>query len=80
VPESDWCCGSAGIYNLGHPDTAQQLLDRKIAHIAAVQPQIIVTGNPGCILQLRQGVAQQGLAAEVRHPVEVLARAYNGDG
>jgi glycolate oxidase iron-sulfur subunit len=79
VPESDWCCGSAGIYNLGHPDTAQQLLNRKIAHIATVQPQIIVTGNPGCILQLRQGVAQHGLAAEVRHPVEILARAYHGD-
>jgi glycolate oxidase iron-sulfur subunit len=41
-----------------------------------VQPQIIVTGNPGCILQLRQGVARQGLAAEVLHPVEVVARAY----
>lgn len=80
VPESDWCCGSAGIYNLGHPDTAQQLLDRKIAHIAAVQPQLIVTGNPGCILQLRQGIARHGLAAEVHHPIEVLARAYNGDG
>lgn len=78
VPESDWCCGSAGMYNLVHPDTAWQLLDRKMAHIASVQPQIIVTGNPGCILQLRQGVARHQLAAEVLHPVEVLARAYAG--
>jgi glycolate oxidase iron-sulfur subunit len=76
VPESDWCCGSAGIYNLLHPGTAQQLLERKMAHIAAVQPQLIVTGNPGCILQLRQGVAQHRLTAEVLHPVEVVARAY----
>jgi glycolate oxidase iron-sulfur subunit len=76
VPESDWCCGSAGIYNLLHPATAQQLLERKMAHLAAVQPQLIVTGNPGCILQLRQGVAQHRLAAEVLHPVEVVARAY----
>ncbi|HEY7490957.1 MAG TPA: heterodisulfide reductase-related iron-sulfur binding cluster [Candidatus Tectomicrobia bacterium] len=76
VPESDWCCGSAGIYNLVHTDTARQLLDRKMTHIAAVQPQLIVTGNPGCILQLRQGVLRHGLAAEVLHPVEVLARAY----
>ena len=76
VPESDWCCGSAGIYNLLHPDTAQQLLDRKMVHIASLQPQLIVTGNPGCILQLRQGVARHQLAAEVLHPVEVLARAY----
>lgn len=79
VPESDWCCGSAGIYNLVHADTAQQLLDRKMAHITAVQPQLIVTGNPGCILQLRQGVAQHGLAAEVLHPVELLQRAYARD-
>jgi glycolate oxidase iron-sulfur subunit len=76
VPESDWCCGSAGIYNLVHTDMARQLLDRKMAHLASVQPQAIVTGNPGCILQLRQGVAQHRLAAEVLHPVEVLARAY----
>jgi len=76
VTESDWCCGSAGIYNLLHPETAQALLDRKMRHLAAVEPQLIVTGNPGCILQLRQGVMQYGLAAEVLHPVEVLARAY----
>jgi glycolate oxidase iron-sulfur subunit len=77
VPESDWCCGSAGVYNLLHPETAQALLDRKMAHLASVQPQLIVTGNPGCILQLRQGVAQHGLAAEVLHPIAVLARAYD---
>jgi glycolate oxidase iron-sulfur subunit len=76
VPESDWCCGSAGVYNLVHADMARQLLDRKMAHLASVQPQVIVTGNPGCILQLRQGVAQHRLAADVLHPVEVLARAY----
>ena len=80
VPESDWCCGSAGIYNLLHPETAQTLLDRKMAHLASLQPHLIVTGNPGCILQLRQGVARHGLAAEVLHPVEVLARTYDEPG
>jgi glycolate oxidase iron-sulfur subunit len=78
VPESDWCCGSAGVYNLLYPETAQSLLDRKMVHLASVQPQLIVTGNPGCILQLRQGMTQHGLAVEVLHPVEVLARAYAG--
>src|SRR5262249_61905036 len=76
VPESDWCCGSAGIYNLLHPETAQALLDRKMAHLASLQPQLIVTGNPGCILQLRQGVARDARTAGRLHPVEVLARAY----
>jgi len=76
VPEGGWCCGSAGIYNLTHVDTAQALLARKMAHLAAVAPQLIATGNPGCMLQLRQGVTQHGLPAEVVHPIEVLARAY----
>jgi glycolate oxidase iron-sulfur subunit len=76
IPEGDWCCGSAGIYNLVHPGTAQDLLDRKIAHLASVQPQMVVTGNPGCILQLRHGVARHGLNISVTHPVEILAQAY----
>jgi glycolate oxidase iron-sulfur subunit len=76
IPESDWCCGSAGVYNLVHADTARELLDRKMARIASIKPQLIVTGNPGCILQLRQGVAQHQFVAEVLHPIEVLARAY----
>ena len=74
--ESAWCCGSAGIYNLVHADTAQALLDRKMAHIASVQPQLIVTGNPGCLLQLKQGAKRQQLDVDVIHPVELLAQAY----
>jgi glycolate oxidase iron-sulfur subunit len=77
VPESDWCCGSAGIYNLVHSDTAQELLDRKMAHLAAVQPELIATGNPGCLLQLQHGVRRHQLDVEVLHPVEILARAYD---
>jgi glycolate oxidase iron-sulfur subunit len=76
VPESDWCCGSAGTYNLVHVETAQALLERKMEHLIAVQPQLIVTGNPGCILQLRQGVRRHQLDIDVLHPVEVLWQAY----
>ena len=76
VPESDWCCGSAGTYNLIHVETAQALLERKMKHLLAVQPQLIVTGNPGCILQLRQGVRRHQLDIDVVHPVEVVAQAY----
>lgn len=78
VPESDWCCGSAGTYNMSHADTANALLDRKMAHLAALQPQLIVTGNPGCILQLRQGVARHQPSARVVHPMEVIARPMPG--
>ncbi len=76
VRESDWCCGSAGIYNLTHAETAMTLLERKMEHLVAAEPQLIVTGNPGCILQLRQGVKRHQLDLEVVHPIEVLAQAY----
>lgn len=76
VPEGDWCCGSAGTYNLVHADMAHALLDRKMEHLASIQPQLIVTGNPGCLLQLRQGVKRHQLGVEVMHPIEVLAQAY----
>jgi glycolate oxidase iron-sulfur subunit len=85
-PEADWCCGSAGVYNLTHPETARQLLDRKLRHIAAARPDVIATGNPGCLLQLGWGVRRAGLRAAVVHPVALLDRAYQlapstaGDG
>ena len=74
--EADWCCGSAGTYNLTQPDMSLHLLDRKIQHIAAVDPEAIATGNPGCLLQLGWGVRCAGLRAEVLHPIELLDRAY----
>jgi glycolate oxidase iron-sulfur subunit len=74
--EADWCCGSAGVYNLTHPEMSMRLLDRKMRHIADVRPDAIATGNPGCLLQLAWGVKRASLPAEVVHPVELLDRAY----
>jgi len=74
--EADWCCGSAGVYNLTQPEMSMQLLDRKMRHIAAVSPDVLATGNPGCLLQLTLGVRRAGLPTEVLHPVELLDRAY----
>jgi glycolate oxidase iron-sulfur subunit len=74
--EADWCCGSAGTYNLTQPDMSKRLLDRKIQHLAAVDPEVIATGNPGCLLQLGWGIRRAGLRAEVLHPIELLDRAY----
>jgi glycolate oxidase iron-sulfur subunit len=76
IPEADWCCGSAGIYNLVHPELSHQILERKMKHIAAVNPDVIATGNPGCLIQLSTGGKQHGLTAEVVHPIELLHRAY----
>lgn len=76
VKEADWCCGSAGIYNLLHPELSAQILDRKMKHMAAVNPDIITTGNPGCLLQLSVGAKRHGLSAAVVHPVELLYNSY----
>ncbi len=76
--ESTWCCGSAGIYNLTHTDASMQLLDRKMGHVAATGATTVVTGNPGCLLQIRHGVTRAGLTGvEVLHPATLLRRAYD---
>ena len=76
LPESLWCCGSAGIYNIVQPEMANQLLDRKFKHIKSTGVSIVANGNPGCLLQLINGAKQQGLKLRVVHPVTLLAEAY----
>jgi len=70
------CCGAAGIYALTHRAMASAVLRRKIESLAAVDPDVVASGNPGCILQLRTGVARGGLRARVVHPIELLDEAY----
>jgi glycolate oxidase iron-sulfur subunit len=78
LPEADWCCGSAGIYSISQPDQAEMLLQRKLAHISKTGASIIATGNPGCQLQLSQGLAADPALANIKvmHPVQLLAEAY----
>ena len=76
LAESDWCCGSAGIYNLTEPEMAGRLLRRKVRHVLATGATALVTANPGCILQIQQGLRQAGSTIEVLHLVEILDRAY----
>jgi glycolate oxidase iron-sulfur subunit len=76
LPESMWCCGSAGIYNLIQPEMAGKLLERKLDHIASTGATIVATANPGCLLQIQNGLAARGVKIEVVHPVTLLARAY----
>jgi glycolate oxidase iron-sulfur subunit len=79
LPESDWCCGSAGIYNITQPEMAADLLARKMRHIAGSGAEIVATGNPGCLLQLINGARARGLNLRVAHPVSLLAEAYRGE-
>ncbi len=76
LPEASWCCGSAGIYNITQPEMANELLERKLKHIKSTHASVVATGNPGCLLQLVNGAAQQKLPLRVAHPVTLLAEAY----
>ncbi len=76
MAESSLCCGSAGIYNITEPEMAQQLQRRKIENALRVEPEIIVTANPGCALQLASGLRAAGRNIEVKHIVELLDEAY----
>lgn len=78
--ESDWCCGSAGIYNITQPEQANRLLERKTGHIRDTGATVVGTANPGCHLQLQNGLRSAGLEAEVRHPISLLAQAYRDHG
>jgi glycolate oxidase iron-sulfur subunit len=76
--EADWCCGSAGVYSVTQPEQSAKLLARKLDHIAATGAQVVASGNPGCLLQLEQGMRRDARLRHVRccHPVELLAEAY----
>lgn len=78
LAESDWCCGSAGIYNLTQPEMAARLLERKVRHVLATGAEAVVTANPGCILQIAQGLRERRPGMKVLHLVEILDRAYGG--
>ena len=78
LTESDWCCGSAGIYNITQPELSQDILERKMAHIAATEADIVATGNPGCLLQIQLGIQKHQLPMQAMHPVNLLDYAYRG--
>ncbi|ADG07276.1 (Fe-S)-binding protein [Kyrpidia tusciae] len=78
MPDSDRCCGSAGIYNLTHPEIASPLLDRKMADVPE-KAEAIVMGNPGCMMQIRAGVQRTGVPRKVLHTVDILDAAYQAE-
>jgi len=78
VPEAALCCGSAGIYNLVQPEAAQELGDRKAVNVAATKPDIVATGNPGCILQIQAALRRQGSKIKVVHTIELVDASIRG--
>ena len=73
---SDRCCGSAGIYNITHPEMSRRLLEEKMQSIAQTNAEAVVAPNPGCMLQLRYGSQQYGPGVKVYHLMDLLDRAY----
>ncbi len=78
LPEATLCCGSAGIYNLVQPDTADALADRKARHIGAAKPDVVATGNIGCMLQIAAALKRQGHTTPVLHIVQVIDASIRG--
>jgi glycolate oxidase iron-sulfur subunit len=74
------CCGSAGIFNVEHPDLSGEILDMKMEHLRTACHEggasTVATGNPGCMLQLEKGIQNGHLPMRVRHPISILAEAY----
>jgi glycolate oxidase iron-sulfur subunit len=78
MPHPDYCCGSAGVYNVVQNELSMQILEAKMDDVATTAVATVVTANVGCMLQLRAGVKQRGLDMQVRHVVELLDEAYSG--
>ena len=80
LKESDWCCGSAGIYNITNQEMASTLLERKMNNIGATGASVIATGNPGCMMQIALGARERGMEIDVVHPIQLLDEAYRVGG
>jgi glycolate oxidase iron-sulfur subunit len=78
--DADLCCGSAGSYTFAQPDVSNRVLALKLAALRAAAPDVVVTGNPGCIMQIGAGLRSVGLDIPVVHPVELLDWSYERAG
>src|SRR5213078_3446961 len=80
TPDAAQCCGSAGLFTLLEPGMSRAVLTPKLASLRDAAPQVVATGNHGCVMQLGAGLAASGVATAVRHPVELLDESYRAAG
>jgi glycolate oxidase iron-sulfur subunit len=76
----DQCCGSAGVYNLEHPELSERILQAKVDDIRASGAELIISANPGCILQIQKGLRERGVDIPVQHIAMVLDEAFAEEG
>ena len=79
MEQSTMCCGGAGIYSMVQPELAEKILDRKMGYVAATGAEQVVTANPGCMVQLEQGLRTMGDQSKVAHVVDLLDEAYRAE-
>lgn len=79
LQDTSQCCGSAGTYNAEHPELADEILALKMATINTIDADVLVSGNPGCLLQLAYGLKQANNPMPLAHPVEIIASHYDAD-
>jgi glycolate oxidase iron-sulfur subunit len=79
IGEPAICCGSAGIYNLVQPNAANALGDRKADLIVPLDADVVVTGNPGCILQLQASLERAGKSIPVLHTIQLVDASIRGE-
>jgi glycolate oxidase iron-sulfur subunit len=72
----DQCCGSAGVFNVEHPQLAHDILSPKIEALKATGASVLINSNPGCLMQWQAGCNEAGLTLEILHPMEFLAKGY----
>ena len=78
IADAALCCGSAGIYNILNPEPARELGDRKAANIVATGAEVLVTANPGCLMQVRSAIERSGHPMGMAHTIEVLDASIRG--
>jgi glycolate oxidase iron-sulfur subunit len=76
--DSDACCGSAGVHNLLEPESAREIGQRKVDSVLAVAPELLVSANPGCTLQIQMLLRERGKGVRTAHPIEVLDASIRG--
>ncbi len=78
IPEAAICCGSAGIYNMTEPEPAQELGERKARNVLKTQADALATSNPGCLLQITNGLARAGHTMPAMHIIELIDASIRG--
>lgn len=79
IPDGEQCCGSAGIYNMVQPESAREIGLRKVENLLSAGPELLVSANPGCTLQIQMLLRERGVTLRAAHPLEVIDASIRGD-